>query len=242
MKWIRRLIVLSILTAGCGAAWFFLKSPMMQLQSIDIVLSPESKDAFLFERIHSSLQSSLAGYLGLPFWKLSLERVMNDIKKDQRVSSAEIQREFPHHMRVIIVPKKPLLAYMDETGRVYPVARDASLMPALSLKDVPNFPLLRGKDFLSDRHLREAAVQLIETIPVDGRFQRAVVSEILHSNKDGFDLFLANQVAEVKMGDGDFDLKVSRVEKVLGYLHNRGLKGRVIDARYAKKVVVRMRR
>ena len=43
------------------------------------------------------------------------------------------------------------------------------------------------------------------------------------------------------MGEGDFDLKVSRVEKVMSYLHNRNIKGRVIDARFSKKVVVRVR-
>jgi hypothetical protein len=130
---------------------------------------------------------------------------------------------------------------MDERGRVYPIARDGTLMPALALKDVPNFPLLRGKEFLSDVSLRERAIQLMEAIPSEGRFARSMVSEIMHS-PDGFSLYLGGQIAEVKMGDDEFELKANRVEKVLSYLHNRGLKGRTIDARFAKKVVVRVRR
>lgn len=241
MIWVQRFLVLSVLAAAVATGWLLLKSPVMQLKAIEIELDPKSKDALLFDRIHSGLQASLSRYIGLPFWKIPLDQVMADIKRDQRVADAQIQREFPHHMRVMVVPKKPLLAYMDRAGKVYPIASDASLMPALSLKDMPDFPLMRGDDFYSDMELREHALKLMESIPSEGRFQRAMVSEVLHS-KDGFSLFLAGQAVEIKMGDSEFDLKVSRVEKVLTYLHNRGLKSRIIDARFAKKVVVRVRK
>ena len=44
---------------------------------------------------------------------------------------------------------------------------------------------------------------MMEAIPADGRFQRNMVSEVIHSSRDGFSLFLANQSVEVKMGEGD---------------------------------------
>jgi cell division septal protein FtsQ len=213
----------------------------MRLNTVEVVLDPESHESFMFEKIQSGLQASLTPFTGLPFWKISLEKVMAEVKKDHRVRLARVQREFPHILRVIVVPQEPMLAYMDERGRIYPVARDATLMPALPLKDVPNFPLLRGKEFVTDASLREKAVELMAAIPTEGRFQRRLISEILHNNKDGFSLFLADHAAEIKMGESDFELKASRVEKVLSYLHNRNLSGRTIDARFSKKVVVRVR-
>ena len=51
-----------------------------------------------------------------------------------------------------------------------------------------------------------------------------------------------NSVAEVKVGDADFGPKFIRVEKVLAYLDSQNIKGRVIDARFSKKVVVRVRK
>lgn len=241
----KRFLRIFTLLVGVGlavlTAWFFAKSPVVKLQTVEVLLDPASQDSFLFDKIHSGLTASLSRFAGLPFWKVSMDDVMNEVKHDRRVRTARIQREFPHHLKVIVVPHEPLVDYMDESGKIFPVARDGTLMPAISLKDTPNLPLLRGKEFQNDSALRERANQLVESIPTDGHFQRSMVSEILHTNKDGFSLFLAAKLAEIKMGEGDFDLKASRVEKVLGYLHNRNLKGRTIDARFAKKVVVRVR-
>jgi cell division septal protein FtsQ len=241
MRKVRFLFFLVLLVSAGVGFWLFVNGRAMRLNSVDIVLDPDSHESFMFEKIQTGLQASLLPFTGLPFWKVSLEKVMDEVKKDKRVRLARVQREFPHVLRVIVVPQEPLLAYMDEQGRIYPVARDATLMPALALKDVPNFALLRGKEFATDEHLREQAVELMAAMPVDGHFKRDQISEILHNQKDGFSLFLANHSAEIKMGDADFDLKVSRVEKVLSYLHNRNLSGRTIDARFAKKVVVRVR-
>ena len=241
MRRVRRLVIFGLLIGSSVGFWLLANGRAMRLNTVEVILDPESHEAFMFERIQSGLQASLAQFTGIPFWKVSLEKVMSEVRKDQRVRLARVQREFPHLLRIVIVPQEAMLGLMDEQGRIFPVARDATLMPALSLKDVPNFPLLRGKEFVTDIHLREKAVELMAAIPTDGRFQRNQISEILHNNKDGFSLFLANHAAEIKMGDNEFDLKASRVEKVLSYLHNRSLSGRTIDARFAKKVVVRVR-
>jgi cell division septal protein FtsQ len=232
------LLTLATLVTGMV---MFLRSPMVKLQSVEILLDPSSRESFLFEKIQSSLQASLAHYNGLPFWKVRLDDVMSDVKNDRRVRIARIQRDFPHHLRVIVVPHEPVMGLLDEKGRVLPVAKDATLLPALTMKDAPNFPLLRGKEFMTDEALRMKAIELLDSIPNEGRFQSGNISEILHSNKYGFEIFLSDQPAEIKMGEGEFDLKAGRVEKVLSYLHNRNMQGRVIDARFGKKVVVRLR-
>ncbi len=241
MKLLRRSILVLTFGGGVLMGWFFLRSPIMKLQSIEVSLDPASTDAFLFEKIQTGLTARLAHFMGLPFWKVPLDEVMSEVRGDRRVRAARIQREFPHRLKVIVIPQEPLIGYLDEAGKIFPVARDATLMPAISLKEDPNFPLLRGKEFQTNADLRERAIRLVESIPTEGHFQRSMVSEILHSGKDGFILYLGTQMAEVKIGEGDYELKASRVEKVLGYLHNRNLKSRTIDARFAKKVVVRVR-
>ena len=89
MRVLKRFIwVLLIAAAGAGV-WLFLKSPLMRLQSIDIVMDPKSQESFLFDRIRTGLEASLAPYQGLPFWKISLERVMADVRKDQLIRAGD---------------------------------------------------------------------------------------------------------------------------------------------------------
>jgi len=83
---------------------------------------------------------------------------------------------------------------------------------------------------------------LIDKTQGTSELQAKNISEIFYSKKEGFKIFLKGVATEVRMGDSDFGPKISRVEKVLSYLDSQNVKGRVIDARFSKKVVVRVRK
>jgi cell division septal protein FtsQ len=166
---------------------------------------------------------------------------MKEVMQDNRVREARIQREFPSLLRVLVIPHDPVLGLLNDRGMVQPIARDGTLLPALQLKNSPSFPILRGSQFAKDAAIRSKAIELIIALPETGMFVRKAVSEVAYHKSEGFRIFLADQFAEIKMGDGDFAVKAGRVERVLTYLHNRSIKGRVIDARFTKKVVVRVR-
>ena len=213
----------------------------VKVEGVDIELVEGSKEELLFQRIKTTLAHEFQKYNGRYFWQVPLTEVYEITAHDKRVKSAEIFREFPSRLKVRLEPHTPMLAYLSADGRLYPVATDATLLPALPVADATDLPILRGEDLKDEPRLRELALELFARIPQKGILRQRAVSEIVYTRKDGFKIFVSGQTGEVKIGDSDFGPKVSRVERVLNYLDSRGVKGRVIDARFSKKVVVRVR-
>lgn len=233
------LVLLVVLTAAFAV---LVQHPeWIRVQEFDIELAQGSGENLLFQRIKSTLSSQMKVYEGRLVWQLPLEQLHEIVSKDKRVKRVAIYREFPSKVRLEIEPHTPVLAYLARDGRIYPVARDATLLPALLAFEAPDLPILRGEDLRDEPSLREIAIELLSAIPEDGAFKRSSISEILYNRKDGFKVFVTGASSEVKLGDTDFGPKVSRVQKVLSYLDSQNIKGRVIDARFSKKVVVRVR-
>lgn len=240
-KWVHIAVIVCGFAAAVTSTVGVLRSDLLDVRQINIVLDPHSKETFLFQKIKTDLAKKLAHFKGEPVWKVSLREILAEVSKDRRVRSVAVHRDFPNRISLIVGPHDPMLAILDKNGRLRPVAQDSSLLPPVSLKDAPSYPVLRGSRFKNDPSLREKAIALIQSIPKSGSFRRGLVSEISHSKEAGFRLFLTSPRVEIKMGDTDFGPKVDRVNRVLSYLENRNILGRVIDARFSKKVVVRVR-
>jgi cell division septal protein FtsQ len=238
----KRTFVFVFVPISLLALWLALNPQWIRVENVQIDLAPTSSQTLLFERIRATLGPQLARFNGKYFWEVPLAQVYEVTTKDKRVRKVSIYREFPSKLRVEIEPHTPVLAYLASDNRIYPVATDATLLPALPFADYSDLPLLRGDELRDEQKLREAALELYEQIPDDGALHKKSISEIYYSKKEGFRLFLSGSHAEVRMGDSDFSPKFSRVEKVLSYLDSQNIKGRVIDARFSKKVVVRVRK
>ena len=228
---------------GAAVAVSLSKHPdWVRVAAVRLELSPDSNEDLLYQRIKQTLEPQVKRFEGRFFWQVPLEVVYRAIEGDKRVRRLSVSRQFPGALRVTIEPYTPVLAYLGRDGRVYPVATDATLLPALGPKDIPNLPFLRGEDLREDASLRERAIELYGAIPDQGALSKSQISEIEYTKKDGFKLFVGGSKVEVKMGEADFPPKASRVLKVLSYLDSQNIKGRVIDARFSKKVVVRVRK
>jgi cell division septal protein FtsQ len=211
----------------------------IRVQDIVLELADESDEMLLFHRIKTTLDPQFEKLKGKLLWQVPLKSILKIAETDRRVKHVSVFRETPARVKLIIEPYTPILAYLGVDGRIYPVATDATLLPSLPLGDAPDLPLLRGEDLKDEPRLRELALELYNLVPETGDLTRKDISEIAYSKKDGFRFFVGK--VEVKMGDTDFGPKVSRVSRVLNYLDSQNIKGRVIDARFSKKVVVRVR-
>ncbi|HMN68409.1 MAG TPA: cell division protein FtsQ/DivIB [Bdellovibrionales bacterium] len=229
-----------------GATVLALNPHWVRVETIEVTLSEKSKEDLLFQRIKTTLGQQLKPFEARYFWQVPLKKIFELTSRDKRVKSTAVFREFPSRLKIEIEPHTPVLAYLSHDGRVYPVATDATLLPAISVIDGADLPLLRGEELKDEIKLREAALELYHSIPNQGALQKKRVSEIVHTKKDGFKIYVSGEpgekrIGEVQLGDSDFGPKISRVQKVLSYLESRDIKGRVIDARFSKKVVVRVR-
>jgi len=242
LRWLRWPITITCLCVLIAGGVLIFNSQWVRIESVQIDLVKNSNEDLLFQRIRASLTQQFKSYEGRYFWQVPLRSVYEITSKDKRVKNAAVFREFPSRLRIEIEPHTPMLAYLARDGRVYPVATDATLLPALPVADAPDLPILRGEELNDEPELREKALELLRSLPEDGLLAKNKISEIIHSKKDGFKVFVGGADTEVQMGDTDFGPKVSRVQKVLGYLDSRNIKGRVIDARFSKKVVVRVRK
>ncbi len=241
MTGLRWSIVTTSLIGAAAVVVLILNPRWVTVESVEIELAAGSDQHLLFERIKHSLVPQFKPLEGKFFWQVPLGQVYEMAAKDKRVKRLNVHREFPSRLRVELEPRTPALAYLARDGRIYPVATDATLLPALSLKDSPDLPFLRGEELKDEPSLRARAIDLFEAMPDHGLLSKAQISEIVFNKKEGFKIFVSSSKLEVKMGDTDFGPKISRVQKVLSYLDAQSIKGRVIDARFSKKVVVRVR-
>jgi len=124
---------------------------------------------------------------------------------------------------------------------LHSVTRSGSILPVKLSKQDIDLPILRGANFHKQEPLRSKAVALLTEIPTRGLFSKQNISEIRYEDKNGFVLHLVNRNTLVKLGKENFAQKSSFIERAISYLESQRLEGRVIDARYSKKVVVKLR-
>jgi cell division protein FtsQ len=239
--YVRLIWLLGFTSVIAGGLYLGAERGWGRLASVKVVMDPNSNQAQLFSRIEPQLAKTLGRFTGQWVWQVPLSRVMREIEGDKRVRSAKITRVFPNRLEISVIPHQPALVWVDEVGTPFPVATDATLLPAVPSAEVNDVPVLRGRAFHRDQSLREKALALLNEMPNEGQFSKGRVAEIMYSERDGFSLILTQGGIEVRVGDGKIGLKASRAERVLNYLQDQQLRGRVIDARFAKKVVVRLR-
>jgi cell division septal protein FtsQ len=153
----------------------------------------------------------------------------------------------PNSIRIDVTPHVAVANVLgNQSDVMYPVARDGSVLPAVEASEAPDSPILRGEQFLKDSHLRARVLEILDAIPDAGSFSRDQISEMYLDKNNDFLLTLKKNGSQVNIGHENFDpdvfrTRAGRVGRVLNYLEDQQMVGRVIDARYSKKVVVKLR-
>lgn len=193
-------------------------------------------------RLKERLEGSLRFLQGKRVWDVDLPELRASLARDEWVKDVLISRSLPNEIRVRVRPKRAVFLMLDRHGAFVPVTEENALLGSLGSSAVPDVPFLRGDIFSNDSLKREAAVKFMLSLSDRGPLSRRNVSEMTWNNEDGFVLTLVQPRVEVKLGDDRIDLKAMRVAQVLNYLSVNDLKGRVIDASFSKKVLVRLRK
>jgi cell division septal protein FtsQ len=197
-------------------------------------------DGELFSRVQSSVAPKLSELVGKNILSVRLPGVRETVMSDRRVQQARVIRRFPDTLVVEVKPKHPVLNLLNNDGRLSPIAVDASLLPPVEVAQAFDLPILRGPQFRSDAGQREAAIALVSELPSEGLLRAATLSEIAYSKDEGFSVRLTSQSGKIILGEGHFAEKFKRINQVLDYLYDRSLTWRILDARFTKKVVVKL--
>jgi len=233
--------VLSLTMMGYSI-YSLVTAPTFRIHALDIQLSQEASQGFNFEKIRDSLNLRLKPIIGQYTWNIDIQDVLTKIEKDLRIKDAKVRRVLPDQIEVTVTPFTPIANIVaNRSDKAYPLARDGEVLPAIDIVDAPDSAILRGDIFLSDAALRKDAVALLSSLPEDGGVSGKHISEIQFDKKRGFVLTVAPSGTTIWVGFSDFAIHALRAQRVLDYLKDQHLTGRIIDARVAKKVVVKLR-
>lgn len=224
------------------AVYAFLTDRMFRIREVDIQLKDEASYSIIFPKIKQNLDFRLMNLFGDYVWRVDLEKILDVVEKDHRIKEAKVTRRLPDTIQVQIIPHTPVAHILKSNSRqMVPVARGGELLPPVNVEDATDSPILRGQIFLSDAALRLRVSELLMALPEEGPLSQRTVSELSYDKNKGFKLILQPSGAQVWMGFENFNHRLQQAIRVVQYLDSEQLSGRIIDARLAKKVVVKLR-
>jgi cell division protein FtsQ len=245
---VTKILLLKVTVTAMSLAMFIyvvystLTSPFFKITDLDIQLADDATQGILFTKIKDSLDTRFRNLRGQYVWQIDIADVLSKVEKDLRVKEAKVTRVLPNKILIAVTPFTPVGSIMGPSSdKLFPLARDGEVLPALDASEMPDGPILRGEVFLQEELVRREALKLLLELPDKGSLNSAHISEVNYDKKHGFSLTVAPGGIEVWMGFDDFTRHGSQAQRVLDYLINQRLTGRIIDARLSKKVVVKLR-
>lgn len=209
---------------------------------MDIEQAPFRADGATISGLQSRLRKRLQKLERQKLWEIDIDQVGAWVRADDWVRHVRISRAFPNRLEVSVTARAPVFLLATSKGKMIPIAADAALVETANANLLPDVPILRGDRFLSDESLRRRAIAFARQLPAEGPLGMSSISEITWTSEEGFVILLLPSKTEVKLGEEGIPLKLARVEQILEYLNTHQLKGRVIDASFSKKVLVRLRK
>ncbi len=220
------------------------KNGFFQIKNIEIVLETTSEQKNYSKAYIEKLDERFQSFKGQSLWSFSLQNISDQLKTQKWVKEYHISRVWPATVRVHIEAKEVALLLADTKklamGILNPVTIDGDILPAVDTRQAPSKALLKGEVFKTQLEKRRKAIELLSSLPAEGKMGVGQLSEINYNPKEGFWVSVIHSDMKVKLGEDQFAMKSARVSQVLDYLEKKNLKARVIDANLSKKVLVRL--
>lgn len=246
MKHFRSILifVLAFVVTGGALAAFFREAGLFQVRSIpvEVLGVSASRDVPGPMGLKLRAEKSIARFAKKKIWEVDLGAMKATLAKDEWVKDVTISRSLPNGVKVKIEPKAAALILVGAKGELLPIAEDGARLAAIPADAIPDVPLLRGEVFGNDSNKRKEAISFVSELPANGPVSRRNLSEVAWSKDEGYSVMLMQPKVEVKFGDDVSAMRVLRVTQVLNYMSAHELKGRVVDASFSKKVLVRLRK
>ena len=164
------------------------------------------------------------------------------------VREARVHRRWPPSLEVKVVEREPRA--LVDLGGLYIVDADAQVFKRAASGDGLDLPVVTGfgrDDYVQRRGELEprlrGALALLDAWDREGLAPLATISEIHLDGDEGLVLYLGDEGAQVRFGEGEIPQKLSRLRRVLEALRADGRRAEVIhldDRSHPDRVAVRM--
>ncbi len=169
---------------------------------------------------------------------LSLEELSHRLQSVPWVSQVQVRRQFPSRVEIQIRTKDPILGYVSDSGEIFLYAPDGSSFPAQ--RELPARPIVVTREIRlqKETRLRTRVLGLLSEIPIEGAFSLSTISELNLGKRDRVIFTVKKLGVRVHLGNELIALKSGRVAQVIDYLRGEAISDKLIDADFAKKVLV----
>jgi cell division septal protein FtsQ len=235
----RRVVVgllLAVIPVAVGAAgWWILTSSRFGVTSVEV----HGAHLVSAERILEAAQIPS----GRSLFLLDPGRIARQIEALPEVQRAEVIRELPNRVTVMVEERKPFtlvhagrLHWIDESGHVLGREAHAVTPPAPVISGLTEAELLSMRAAPNGK--ARDAIRLIRALLRSGSALAAEISEIDMRDGDGPVLYTVNGV-EVRLGAEDWEERLARLEGVLAQQTAADGHIRSVDLRFRDQVVLR---
>ncbi len=213
--------------------YFLLQDLEFQAQS-----SKDFSETLAYQSLQIHLEKQLEIYKGKSLLSINMKAMTKSLSEHAWLDNVYIKRSFPGRLQITVKPKR-WVAYLRESQKYYPITNAGDILPSLDVLDGPDLPIVSVsiKDWKSG--LNKKIIEIIEAMPDTGLINIKTLQEV-KSDKEGIYIVVAPSNAMIRLGNEEMVLRLARSEKVLEYLHQRNLQGRVINSNFAQKVVVKL--
>jgi cell division protein FtsQ len=180
---------------------------------------------------------------GMNIWKIDPAGIERKIAKHPWVRRVLVHREFPRRITIDVEERTPRAIVA--IGKLYYVDADGVIFTEVKAGDKMSYPMLTG---LSAEQLTTPAPTLRSRIQEAMRLgelmaQRAhALSEIHFDQPDQLVVYTAQRAMALRMGWGDWEDKLARLERLLALWQGNEARLASLDVSFRDQIVARLRR
>ncbi len=171
---------------------------------------------------------------------MDLNKMARGIESQPWVERATVRRVLPRGLSININERESFAILKTDT--LFYLDRGGTPFKELDSSDDTRYPLLTGmsrEEVENDELARDALMKALDFIEteISGWPDELPISEIKVNRNQGMTIFSSGM--EVKIGFGEYKVKIERLGRVLEDLKGKGKKAGYIDLTYTGQVVVR---
>ncbi len=244
MKLLKKsLILLFPVVVAVFAGWMLrTETEFFVIKDLQVEMELHEHQEALLVSLKPDIEKSLLSLRGQNIWSVSLRALRDQVVEHPWVQGIELERRFPDRIFAVVRLQPVAFLFVDKKNSIFPILENGEKLPQIKTTLAPAAPILRNNNILQDKSLLKKVLSLYSEVPLFGAFEKDNIASVDYNSVTGLTLQLIEGDIVVHLGVENIQTKALQVLRVTDYLQSQKQKARVIDASFAKKVLVRLRK